>query len=30
MRLTTVEFPGDAMMLRAQDGGVTVAIPIRI
>jgi len=30
MRLTTVEFPGDAMMLRSQDGGVTVAIPIRI
>jgi hypothetical protein len=30
MRLTTVEFPGAAMMLRAQDGGVMVAIPIRI
>lgn len=30
MRLTTVEFPGNAMLLRAQDGGVTVAIPIRI
>lgn len=30
MRLTTVEFPGDAMMLRLQDGSVTVAIAIRI
>ena len=30
MRLTMEEFPGDAMMLRSQDGGVTVAIPIRI
>jgi hypothetical protein len=29
-RLNTVEFPGEAMMLRSQDGGVTVAIPIRI
>ncbi len=30
MRLTTVEFPGDPMMLRSQEGGVTVVIPIRI
>jgi hypothetical protein len=30
MRLTTVEFPGDPMMLRTQSGSVTVAIPIRI
>jgi hypothetical protein len=30
MRLTTLEFPGEAMTLRSQDGGITVAIPIRI
>ena len=30
MRMTTVEFPGDPMLVRASDGAVTVAIPIRI
>jgi hypothetical protein len=30
MRLTTVEFSGEAMTLGSQDGGVMVAIPIRI
>jgi hypothetical protein len=30
MRITTLEFPGEPMLLRAEDGSVTVSIPIRI
>ncbi|MHA6848816.1 LacI family transcriptional regulator [Ralstonia syzygii] len=30
MRRTTLEFPGEPMVLRTDDGGITVSIPIRV
>ncbi|APF89037.1 LacI family transcriptional regulator [Ralstonia nicotianae] len=30
MKRTTLEFPGEPMVLRTQDGGITVSMPIRI
>lgn len=30
MRLTTIEFTGDPLVLHADDGGVTVSLPIRV
>ncbi|KFX30508.1 LacI family transcriptional regulator [Ralstonia solanacearum] len=30
MRRTTLEFPGEPMVLHTRDGGITVSIPIRV
>ncbi|MFV8602415.1 hypothetical protein [Ralstonia pseudosolanacearum] len=30
MRRTTLEFPGESMVLHTDDGGITVSIPIRV
>ncbi|MDB0510028.1 LacI family transcriptional regulator [Ralstonia solanacearum] len=30
MKRTTLEFPGEPMVLRTQDGGITISMPIRV